>query len=194
MQDIAPFSRWHDYYKPSEDKQSPFFGATHNDFAYTQRIYNYYIHPHWDDFGAENLFVKLLFVDYEDGYAILEFIGEWNDCIDNDIATLKEQVVNQLIKNGIYKYILLCENVLNFHSSDDCYYEAWYEDIRDDEGWVCFVNTYKHVAEEMQGARLQHYVNFGAYLNGIHWRPQKPNLVFEMVEARLLGGVKQLGM
>lgn len=193
MQDIAPFHRWLDYYDASKDKKSPFFGTTPNEFAYTQRIYNYFIHPHWDDFGAENLFMKLIFVDYEDGYAIMEFIGEWNDCIENDIATLKEQVLNTLIQNGIYKYILLCESVLNFHGSDDAYYEAWYEDIRDDEGWICFVNTYKHVDEEMQATRLQHYVNFGAYMNDINWRPHKPNVVFDMVEARLLGGVKQLG-
>ena len=33
---------------------------------------------------------EITFVDYDDGYAIMEFIGEWNDCITNDIMFLKE--------------------------------------------------------------------------------------------------------
>ncbi len=45
-----------------------------------------------------------------------------------------------LIGQGIYKFILIGENVLNYYSSDDCYYEEWWEDIRDEGGWIVLLN------------------------------------------------------
>jgi len=30
---------------------------------------------------------------------------------------------------GDIQFILIGENVLNFHSSDDCYYEEWFQDV-----------------------------------------------------------------
>ena len=92
MQDIEPFFRWRDQYITSEDMRSPFYGTQNSEFQYTNAIYNYYIHPQWDFFGSPTLYMKLLFVEYEEGYAILEFIGEWNDCISNDIMYLKRDV------------------------------------------------------------------------------------------------------
>ena len=142
MHDIEPYYRWRDYYVASDDKHSPFYGRVYSELHYTEKIYNYYIHPQWDFFGSPTLYMKLLFVDYEEGYAILEFIGEWNDCITNDIMYLKRDVADVLIENGITKFILLCDNVLNFHGSDDCYYEEWWDDIKEAGGWVCLVNTF----------------------------------------------------
>ena len=34
--------------------------------------------------------MKILFADYEQNFAIIELIGEWNDAIENDIMTLEE--------------------------------------------------------------------------------------------------------
>ena len=50
-----------------------------SEFEYSNTVYNYYIHPQWDDIGSGTLYMKELYADYENGFAILEFIGEWND-------------------------------------------------------------------------------------------------------------------
>lgn len=50
--------------------------------------------------------------------------------------TLKRDIIDQMIAHGIHKFILIAENVLNFHSSDDCYYEEWVDDVVEEGGWV----------------------------------------------------------
>ena len=97
MHDIEPYYHWRDWYIASEDERSPFFGRQYSEFEYTNKIYNYYIHPQWDDFGSSTLYIKLLFADYDEGFAILELIGEWNDCISNDVMYLKREVADNMI-------------------------------------------------------------------------------------------------
>lgn len=184
MHNIEPYHRWRLEYIASEDKKSPFYGQEYSEFQYSTKIYNYYIHPQWDDFGSETLYVKILYVNYEDGFAILELIGEWNDCLNNDIMLLKQAVIDRLQEHDIYKFILIIENVLNFHASDDCYYEEWYDDVSEEGGWICFMGLFDHVAEEMEDCGIQNYVNFGPEFN-INWRTMKPDLVFEAVEDKL---------
>ena len=127
MHEIEPFYNWRHLYNAEEDENSPFYGVEHSEFEFSNTVYNYYIHPQWDDFGSRTLYMKLLFADYEQNYAIIELIGEWNDAIENDIMTLRRDVTDELYKQGITKFILIAENVLNFHSSDDLYYEEWRE-------------------------------------------------------------------
>ncbi|MCB9296504.1 MAG: hypothetical protein H6559_25825 [Lewinellaceae bacterium] len=191
MHDIEPYYRWRDNYIASEDERSPFFGRVYDEFRFTHQIYNYYIHPQWDDFGSATLYLKVIYADYELGYAIIEMLGEWNDCLSNDIMYLKREVVDALSEQGIHKYILICENVLNFHGSDDCYYEEWYEDISDRQGWICFVNTLDHVWEEMRDTQLQHYVNFGREFNNINWRPFKPRALFKSLDKLVHGEMRR---
>src|SRR5687768_14996387 len=81
MHDIEPYFQWIDEYIASEDNRSPLYGRVYDEFFYTNTIYNYYIHPQWDEFGSPTLYLKILFVDYDLHYAIIELIGEWNDCI-----------------------------------------------------------------------------------------------------------------
>ena len=192
MHDIEPYHRWRDYYIASEDELSPFFGQKSDEFYYTNKVYNYFIHPQWDDFGSDTLYMKLLFADYDDHYAIIELIGEWNDCLHNDIMYLKRDVIDPLFKQGIYKYILIGENVLNFHGSDDEYYAEWYEDVRDEQGWICILNTLDHVTDEMKATRLQYFINFGDAFSGVNWRPHLPKTVLQMVEKMLNSGIKRL--
>lgn len=192
MQDIEPYYRWRDYYVAAEDKDSPFYGREYSELHYTDKIYNYYIHPQWDYFGSPTLYMKLLFADYDDGYAIMEFIGEWNDCITNDIMFLKRDVADVLIEKGIHKFILLCDNVLNFHGSDDCYYEEWWDDVKDAGGWICLVNTFDHVGTEMKRTRLQYYTNFGVVFNDVNWHNKLPEMVFQEITGRLAHGQRYL--
>src|SRR5690606_14771273 len=136
--EIEPFFGWRDDYIASEDELSPLYDTQYNEFYYDKQIYNYLLHPQWDSFGSNTLYIKILFVDYDREYAIIEFIGEWNDAIDNDIMLLKREILESIMREGINKFILIGENVLNFHSSDDCYYEEWFQEVED--GWIAGIN------------------------------------------------------
>lgn len=184
MHDIEPFYLWSEKYSASEDERSPFYGREHSEFQFSNTIYNYYIHPQWDEFGSSTLYIKLIYADYEDGFAVMELIGEWNDCLHNDIMFLKENVINPLLSEGINKFMVVCENVLNFHGSDDCYYEQWYEDVAEEDGWVCFANLLEHVENEMIQTCIQAYINI---INDITWRKQKPELLRQLLENYLAG-------
>ena len=91
MQDIEPYYNWRHLYTAEEDKRSPFYGRQYSEFEYSLTLYNYYIHPQWDDFGSRTLYMKLLYADYDQQFAILELLGEWNDAIENDIMTLRRE-------------------------------------------------------------------------------------------------------
>ena len=192
MHDIEPWHGWRYEYTAENDSKSPFFRRTYDEFSFTNKIYNYYIHPQWDDFGSETLYIKILFVDYKRHYALLELIGEWNDAIENDIMFLKRDLVDTLINAGIQKFVLFCDNVLNYHGDDDCYYEEWYDDIKDDRGWICLVNTFDHVSIEMQKYRLHYYMNFGPQFNDMDWRTQKPAFIIQKIEQIMNNSQKQL--
>ena len=186
MQDIEPFYNWRHLYVAEEDPQSPFFGAEHSEFEFSNTVYNYYIHPQWDEFGSKTLYMKMLFVDYEQNYAIIELLGEWNDAIENDIMTIRRDVTDILYRNGISKFILIAENVLNFHSSDDSYYEEWREQVSDEGGWVVILNLPEQSQYDFIRARLHHYVGL---MDFPQWRTLKPELVFNQVDN---GVMKQL--
>jgi hypothetical protein len=181
MQDIEPFYNWLGYYTAAQDERSPFFGTVYSEFEYTNTVYNYYIHPQWDQFGSTTLYLKVLFADYEKGFAVIELIGEWNDALYNDIMFLKRDVVEPMLSEGINKYILIGENVLNFHGSDDCYYEEWFQDVED--GWIAFVNFREHVAREMNRFNLDYYLVTGGELDELHWRNFHPQELFRKVDS-----------
>jgi hypothetical protein len=82
--------------------------------------------------------------------------------------------------------------VLNFHAADDDYYAEWVEELNEEGGWVALINTRQHVYEEMEDARLDHYLLFGEEYNDINWRTQKPPLVFHLIQALVTGQVKRL--
>ncbi|HEU4719404.1 MAG TPA: hypothetical protein VFU15_16280, partial [Bacteroidia bacterium] len=168
MHTIEPFFNWRHLYTSEEDERSPFFEREYSEFEFTNTIYNYLIHPQWDDFGSSTLYIKILFVDYENSSCVIELIGEWNDALYNDIMILKRDIIEELQRYGINRFILLGENVLNFHYSDESYYEEWFSEI--DDGWIAFVNFRPHVLHEMKRARLDWYVNWGGELDDLPWR------------------------
>ncbi len=181
MHEIEPYYNWLKYYNPAEDEQSPYFGKEYNYELYTNAIYNYYIDPAWDFMGSETLYIKVLYVDYQRGFCVIEFIGEWNDAINNDIMHLKRNIIDPMVRQGINQYILLGENVLNFHGSDDCYYEEWFEDVED--GWVAAVNFRDFVLDEWQRYNIDSYINFGGSLQIENWRTLKPSQFFELIRS-----------
>ena len=96
------------------------------------------------------------------------------------------------MEEGIHKFIFICENVLNYHGSDDCYYEEWAEECREENGWICVINSLEHVSDEMKITNLQYYINFGKSYNNINWRPHKPQNFFKAIEALVNGEVLRL--
>ncbi|HSH66963.1 MAG TPA: hypothetical protein VLB84_14515 [Bacteroidia bacterium] len=180
MQDIEPFYNWRHLYIASEDERSPFYEREYSEFEYTNAIYNYLIHPQWDDMDSPTLYLKILFVEYEQGYAIIELIGEWNDCINNDIMLLKRDIIEQMMYYNIKKFILIGENVLNYHASDDDYYQEWFEEVED--GWIAFLNFRKHVLDEFQRANIDYYILSGGQLSDVSWRTSTPQQLFEKIE------------
>lgn len=179
MQNIEPYFNWRHLYAAEEDELSPFFGRTYSEFEFSQTVYNYYIHPQWDEFGSKTLYMKILFVDYEQSYSIIELIGEWNDAIENDIMTLRRDVTDSLYAKGITKFILIAENVLNFHSSDDSYYEEWREQVEDEGGWLVILNMPEQSLYDFKKARLTNYVTL---LNFEQWRTLKPDIIFQQLD------------
>jgi len=183
MHDIEPHFQWRDAYIASEDERSPLYGRDYDEFFFTNTIYNYYIHPQWDEFGSTTLYLKILYVDYDHHYAIIELIGEWNDCIYNDIMALRREITDLLQDEGISKFILIVENVLNYHAADDdSYYQDWYEEVSDMKGWVAIVNPLRHVEEEMSKYGITQYVHL---LDGADWRGHKPRALLRWVEQQL---------
>ncbi len=179
MHAIEPYFHWRNLYIASEDPSSPFFDRDYSEFEFGNSVYNYYIHPQWDHMDSPTLYLKILFTDYDLGYCIIEFIGEWNDAIENDVMTLKRDVIDEMIPMGIDKFILIGENVLNFHASDDCYYEEWIDDI--DEGWVALINFHEHVEREMQDVGIDQYFLMGGELDTIEWRTYTPHQFFKRI-------------
>ncbi|GAC1381709.1 MAG: hypothetical protein NVSMB45_06980 [Ginsengibacter sp.] len=179
MQYIEPYENWRYLYSSEDDDRSPFFGREYSEFEFSLTVYNYYIHPQWDDFGSSTLYIKILMADYNSQYAIIEMIGEWNDAIENDIMTFKRDVIDKLVDEGIKKFILIAENVLNFHSSDDSYYEEWFNDVTEDGGWIVCVDMPEQTQYDFRKARLTNYIELIDYPQ---WRTQKPDLLFTQID------------
>jgi hypothetical protein len=184
MHEIEPFYRWRDDYIAEEDDRSPFYQMEYSEFEFDKQVYNFLLHPQWDSFGSNTLYIKILYADYEKNYSIIEMIGEWNDALNNDIMNLKREIIDLMISEGINKFILIGENVLNFHASDDCYYEEWYEEIED--GWIAGVNFNEHVADEFKNENIDYFINLGGDLNDFRWKNLKPDQVFHYIEELLM--------
>ncbi len=183
MHTLEPFYLWRELYRAEDDSQSPFFEREYSEFEYTNRIYDHLIHPQWDDFGSSTLYIKIIYTDYVDSFAIIEMMGEWNDAIDNDIMYLKREVLELLMDEGIDKFVMIGENVLNFHASDDSYYEEWFSEA--ENGWIAFVNFREHVLDEFKSSNIDYYVNFGGELDELEWRKLSPQIMFERIDSIL---------
>ncbi len=187
MHNIEPFYNWRHVYVGEEDKESPFYNRVYSEFEFTKTVYNYYIHPQWDDFGSSTLYLKVLLADYSEKYSIIELIGEWNDVIENDIMELTRNVLAHFMSKGIHKFILICENVLNFHSAGKEYYEELNEELLENKGWVVCINMPTQTHYEFRKSKLDIYF---LLMELIDWRAYKPFHLFTKIgkefEDRLL--------
>lgn len=182
MHEIEPYYHWKHLYSAEEDPRSIFFGRTYSEFEFSQTVYNYYIHPQWDEFGSQTLYLKILFVDYDLHYAIIEMIGEWNDAIENDIMELKREVLDKLMDEGIVKFMLIAENVFNFHSGDKDYYEALYEELSEAEGWAVLINFHPAAHHDFFQKKLNRYIEL---MEIPAWRTYKPDDFFALIDQKI---------
>ena len=78
---LEPHYKWRRWYTAEEDSYSPFYNRIYSEFESTNAIYNTPIHPQWDEFDSLTLYAKILFINYDLGFAIIEFIGEYHSPI-----------------------------------------------------------------------------------------------------------------
>jgi hypothetical protein len=166
-------------YVSEEDERSPFYGRVYSEFEFTHTIYNYYIHPQWDEFGSRTLYMKVLMADYDEHYVVIELIGEWNDAIENDIMNLKREVIDKFEESGITKFILIADNVLNFHSGDKDYYEEWFDEVTDAAGWIVCLDMPEQTQYDFRKAKLNRYIELMELDN---WRTYKPFHLFKKID------------
>lgn len=185
MHTLEPFYNWRHRYTAEEDERSPFHGTEHSEFEFTHAVYDHVIHPQWDDFGSSTLYLKVLFVQYDDGYAIIELIGEWNDLLHNDVMYLKRDVIEPMMAQGITKFILIGENVLNFHAGEEDYYAEWFDETADADGWIALLNFREHVRDDLRTANIDQYFLMGGKLDQMDWRTFEPEDLFERVDAQV---------
>lgn len=181
MHTLEPFYNWRHRYTAEEDERSPFFGEEHSEFEFTHAVYDHALHPQWDNFGSSTLYMKVLYADYDEGYAVIELIGEWNDLLHNDIMSLKRNIVEHLMGHGIARFILVGENVLNFHASDEEYYSEWFDEMNDVDGWIALLNFRQHVRQDMNTANIDQYFLLGGHLDQMDWRTFEPEDLVEKV-------------
>ncbi len=184
MHDIEPYYNWIKYYDSANDERSPFFGKEYNYNLYQDTIYGFYIDPGWDSIESDTIYVKILFTDYEEGFTIIEFLGEWNDAITNDIMLMRRNLLEPLEAQGINKFILIGENIMNFHGSDDSYYEEWFENSG--EGWIAAVNFPTFILDEFRKYHLDQYINMGGTLQINVWRTLHPLKFYSLVSQLIL--------
>lgn len=188
MQEIEPYYNWQNIYIASEDKCSPFYRKQNSELYYEHTIYNYYIHPQWDFFGSQTLYLKILYTDYALCYCVIELFGEWNDILYNDVMYLYRNVIESLLEEGIKYFILIGENVLDFHSDTDDYFAEWFDNILD--GWIVGLNFRKHVLQEFMDANIDQFIAFGGGFDSFAWRPLQPGQLFTFLNGLV---VKRLG-
>jgi hypothetical protein len=181
MHEIEPYFAWRHLYIASEDERSPFYGREYSEFEFTHAVYNYYIHPQWDEIGSSTLYLKILYTDYDRGFTIIEFMGEWNDTLHNDIMYLTRYIAEPMLLQGIQKFILIGENILNFHADENDYYQEWFDEL--EEGWIVALNFREHVIAEFSKASIDYYMAFGGKFDNFNWRGISPLLLFERIES-----------
>jgi hypothetical protein len=185
MHNIEPYFLWRDLYKSEHDPNALNYKNQYSEFHYTNKVYNYVLHPQWDNFGSDTLLYKLIYADYEEQFCIIELIGEWNDAINNDIMLFKTELIDQLIDCGIQNFVIIMENVLNFHADENDYYQEWKGDI---QGEIYLINALPHVLDELYRYHLNLQLSFGGRLNDIDWRKLKPEQIIELLETKFLEG------
>jgi hypothetical protein len=68
---------------------------------------------------------------------------------------------------------------MNFHSSDDCYYEEWYEDVADEGGWITMLSLPEQSKYDFTRAGIHRYIQLIDFRD---WRPYTPMNLFTKID------------
>lgn len=139
--------------------------------------------------GSSTLYLKILFADYRERFAVIELLGEWNDVLYNDVMYLKRNIAEPMMAEGINKFIIIGEHVMNFHADANDYYEEWFDELED--GWIVGLNFRDHVINEFSRARLDYYIAFMGGFASFNWRRLTP---VQLGKAMTLMMSRRLGM
>lgn len=180
---IEPHFGWLKYYSNENDPNSPFQDVVHSEFEFDRGVYEYLAHPLWEDIGSDGLLLKILFANYDEGFAIIELFGVWNDLIQNDFRLLAENCLTFLVDAGINKFTFIAENLLNIYLDADDYYEAMQEELSD--GWMVLLRPREHVVREIEEYGIGQYFFWSEDLDAIAWRKLKPWELHALVESRM---------
>ena len=189
LADIEPYYGWLGYYDPELDTRNPFGlrDAEAPDDA-ARYLYTFEANPRWESIGSESLLAKVLYANYDEHFAVIELMGEWNDLFENDWRLLTENCLDWMLEQGITQFILLCENVFHIYLDSDDYYEAFAE--RNADVWVCLLRAREEVLAELERYRLSGYFYWNSQFDDLRWRKMKPWELFAQVKSsmdRLLG-------
>jgi len=91
-------------------------------------------------------------------------------------------VLDKFMEEGIFKFILVAENVLNFHSDGKEYYEELSEDVTEKNGWVVCLNMPEQTQYDFNRAHLERFVELMELDN---WRTYKPYHLFKKIDNEL---------
>ena len=86
------------------------------------------------------------------------------------------------MKKGLTKFILIAENVLNFHSSDNEYYREWYDETSEEDGWIIILNMPAATQQDFTKKKLQYYMEL---MEIPEWRSYKPYHLFTKIDKEL---------
>ncbi len=95
---------------------------------------------------------------------------------------LKRDILDHLQAEGINKFILIGENVLNFHYSDDSYYEELFDEVSESDGWVTMLNFRDHVQKEFDQISIDSYFLKGGSFDIFDWRTKRPATIFRSLD------------
>ena len=88
----------------------------------------------------------------------------------------------KFMEQKIYKFILIGENVLNFHSDTRDYYEELHEELIDENGWIVCLNMPEQTQYDFRQAKLNRYLELMELEN---WRTYKPFHLFKKINNEL---------
>lgn len=74
---------------------------------------------------------------------------------------------------------MITENVLNFHSGDKEYYEEWFEQVTDNNGWTVALNMPTATQYDFKKHKLNYFIEL---LDIDNWRVYKPYHLFKKID------------
>ena len=86
-------------------------------------------------------------------------------------------------------HIYLRIQVLNFHSSDKEYYQEWYDEVSEANGWIISLNMPESTQYDFKKARIINYISF---IEEEKWRVYNPMHLFEKIDNEMGRRIEQV--